>query len=410
MTRRLLPRLLVFSALALLLGVAGGSTVSAASAHRVAGHPKAHRHHHRVHRVVKHHVRRHHARKHAFAAPRTVSPLMTAAAGGRLRFGVYPWGAAGAVNQVAPQLVDDPAKALAAVKALQGGRSLVVRLYGQYTGIDDNEANALVSDARWWSDNGLGVDIVLRYRPARSDLASGYLPWVRAVATRLAALPGVVEIQIANEVNNASPAAGDGAYPGAIDAVAHGVPAARQAVIAAGRSDVKVGFNWAAGTSPCGNDRFWSNLRHAGGSAFTSAVGWVGIDIYPGTWSAPSPSVYPTASLINTSVADGVRCLRTQHMPAAGLSSTATITVAETGYPTDPTRSEATQTAVLRDTIASVQSVSQVYGVTDLQWFDLRDANTASGQLENGYGLLRDDYSPKPAFAAYQQIIAAQGA
>lgn len=97
-------------------------------------------------------------------------------------------------------------------------------------------------------------------------------------------------------------------------------------------------------------------------------------------------------------------------MVGAGLSGAATITVAETGYPTDPARSEATQAAVLQDTVASVASVRRTYGVTDLRWFCLRDANTTSGQLENGYGLLHDDYSPKPAFSAYQQIIAAEGA
>jgi exo-beta-1,3-glucanase (GH17 family) len=97
-------------------------------------------------------------------------------------------------------------------------------------------------------------------------------------------------------------------------------------------------------------------------------------------------------------------------MVVAGLSSAATITVAETGYPTDAARSEATQASVLKNIIGSVQSVAPAYGVTDLQWFSLRDANTASGQLENGYGLLHDDYSPKPAFTAYQQIIATQGA
>jgi hypothetical protein len=375
---------------------------SAASAHRGG-------HHHRGHKTVKRHPRTRHGRNRPTAVATTVSPLMTAPTGRTLRFGVYPWAGAGAVNQVDPQLVDVPAKALAAVKALQGGRSLVVRLYGQYTGVDTTEADALLSDAKWWSDNGLGVEMVLRYRPARPDLASGYVPWVRTVTTRLAALPGLVAIQIANEVNNTSANAGDGAYPGVITALAQGVPAARQAVVAAGRSDVKIGFNWAAGNSPCSNEPFWSALKQAGGSAFTSAVGWVGIDIYPGTWSPPSPSVYPTASLVSASVTSGVGCLRTQHMPAAGLSSAVTITVAETGYPTDASRSEATQTAVLKATIASVQSVSQVYGVTDLQWFSLRDANTASGQLENGYGLLHDDYSPKPAFTAYQQIIAAQG-
>jgi hypothetical protein len=134
---------------------------------------------------------------------------------------------------------------MTAVKALKGARTLTVHPYGQYTGIDSAEADALISDAKWWSDNGLRVEMVLRYRPARPDLAAGYVPWVRTVAARLAALPGLASLQIGNEPNNtASAAAGDGAYPGVINAIAHGVPAARQALVTAGRPDVKVGFNW----------------------------------------------------------------------------------------------------------------------------------------------------------------------
>ena len=335
---------------------------------------------------------------------------MTTASSG-LHFGVYPWAGAGAVNPTDPQVADDPAKAMAAARVLKGSRTLTMHLYGQYTGIDNGEANALISDAKWWSDNGMRVEMVLRYRPARADLAAGYVPWARTVATRLAALPGLVALQIGNEPNNTtSAAAGDGAYPGVINAIAHGVPAARKALLAAGRPDVKVGFNWAAGNSPCTTEPMWSRLRAAGGSAFTSSVGWVGIDVYPGTWSAPSQTTFPTASLVNATITDSLRCLRTRHMITAGLPASVTITVAETGYPTDADRSEATQAAVLQQTIASIESVRYKYGVTDLRWFSLRDANTASGQLENGYGLLRDDYTPKPAFAAYQQIIAAEGA
>jgi hypothetical protein len=329
----------------------------------------------------------------------------------RLRFGVYPWAAAGAVNHVDPATRENPAESMAAVKALQGHRSLVVRLYGEYTGIHPGEAHSLLSDAQWWSRHGLEVEMVLRYRSARPDLAPGYVPWVRRVATRLARLRGLVAIQIANEVNNtASAAAADGAYPGAITALVQAVPVARQAVEAAGRPDVKIGFNWAAGRSPCSSQAFWSKLKRAGGRAFTSAVGWVGIDIYPGTWSAPSPAVNPDFGLINTSITNGVRCLRTAHMAAAGLSRAVSITVSETGYPTDPSRSEITQAEVLVAIIASVESISGLYGITDVQWFSLRDANTASGQLENGYGLLRDDYGRKLAFTVYQQIIAVAGA
>ena len=330
---------------------------------------------------------------------------------GRLHFGVYPWAGAGAVNPTDPQVADNPAQTMAAAKVLKGTRTLTMHLYGQYTGIDNGAADALISDAKWWSDNGMRVEMVLRYRPANPGLAAGYVPWARTVATRLAALPGLVAIQIGNEPNNTtSAAAGDGAYPGVINAIAHGVPAVHDALVAAGRADVSVGFNWAAGNSPCTTEPMWSQLRAAGGSAFTSSVGWVGVDVYPGTWSAPSPSTFPTPSLVNATITDSLRCLRTQHMATAGLPASVTITVAETGYPTDAQRSEATQVDVLRQTIASVESVRIKYGVTDLRWFALRDANTASGQLENGYGLLRDDYTLKPAFTAYQQLIAVEGA
>lgn len=404
MARRLLPALLALAALAGLASATGAAIAVAKPAHRLSSRHHHHHHHRRRHRAS-------HARIHRIAFATKHQPVaLTSNAGAGLRFGIYPWGASGAVNQVAPQLADNPTLALAAVKALQGNRSLTVRLYGQYTGADGTEADQLVSDATWWSANGLHVQMVLRYRPADAAVAAGYVPWVRAVATRLAALPGLSMLQIGNEVNNTSPAAGDGSYPGAVAAIAQAIPAARQAVVAAGRADVKIGFNWAAGMSPCTTEPFWSQLRQDGGTAFTSAVGWVGIDVYPGTWSAPSMSTDPTASEIDSTITSSLSCLRTKHMVTAGLSSATAIAVAETGYPTDASRSEATQTAVLRDTIAAVQSVRQLYGVTDLLWFSLRDANTASGQLENGYGLLHDDYSPKPAFSAYQQIIATQGA
>ena len=329
----------------------------------------------------------------------------------RLRFGVYPWAAPGAINPVNPQVPDDPYKALSAVKDLQGARSMTVHIYGQYTGADPGEADALISDARWWSDNGIRVETVLRFRPANSDLASGYVPWVEAVTARLAAIPGVTAIQIGNEANNtASGAAADGAYAGALQAIASGVPAARRSVVAAGRPDIRIGFNWAPGTAACEPDPFFAALRRAGGAALAEATSWVGIDVYPGTWSAPSPSVYPSSELIRSSIVSSLACLRRVQMPYAGLSKATTITVAETGWPTGANRSELMQAAVLRDIVGGVQSVSGLYGVTDLRWFDLRDANTASGQLENGYGLMHDDYSPKPAFGAFRELVAADGA
>jgi hypothetical protein len=41
-----------------------------------------------------------------------------------------------------------------------------------------------------------------------------------------------------------------------------------------------------------------------------------------------------------------------------------------------------------------------------LRWFDLRDADSSSSSFESQYGLMRDDYSPKPAFGAYRALVA----
>ena len=45
------------------------------------------------------------------------------------------------------------------------------------------------------------------------------------------------------------------------------------------------------------------------------------------------------------------------------------------------------------------------YNTTDYFWFDLRDADTSSPNFQQQYGLLRDDYAPKPAFDAYRKLV-----
>ena len=47
------------------------------------------------------------------------------------------------------------------------------------------------------------------------------------------------------------------------------------------------------------------------------------------------------------------------------------------------------------------------YNVTDYRWFDLRDHRTSSPNCQQQYGLLRDDYTPKPAFAVYAELVEA---
>ena len=327
----------------------------------------------------------------------------------RLRFGVYPWGGVGCVEQCAPSVPENAERSMAMVKQLKGSRSLVVHLYGAYDGVSDASADSLLSEASWWSSNGLKISAVLRYRPADAGKAAGYPAWVRAQARRLAALSGTTSIQIANEPNNPAPDAGDGSYPGVVSAIAAGVPAARAEVEGAGRPDILIGFNWAAGESPTTTEPMWAGLERAGGSAFTQAVGFVGVNVYPGTWTAPVAPSGLTAALVDTTTRSTLGAVRNKHMVAAGVGG-AGIVITETGYPTTAARTATMQDLMLRTIVGVAESTKSIFGVTGVYWFSLRDGNTASGQLENGYGLLRDDYTPKPAFTTLQGLVATTGA
>ena len=47
--------------------------------------------------------------------------------------------------------------------------------------------------------------------------------------------------------------------------------------------------------------------------------------------------------------------------------------------------------------------------MTDYRWFNLRDNNSGGADLFSAVGLLRDDYSRKPAFASYRRAIRLHG-
>ena len=79
----------------------------------------------------------------------------------------------------------------------------------------------------------------------------------------------------------------------------------------------------------------------------------------------------------------------------------------ETGWPTDDQRTEDTQVQVLTAVADAV--LASGTGVQAYEWFSLRDGLT-TGTWTARFGLLRDDYTPKPAFAAIQQLIADQTA
>jgi hypothetical protein len=325
--------------------------------------------------------------------------------GERLRFGLTPAGEAGALGPRVEPVPDDPPRTLAALGRLRAPKSaLVLRLNRFFWSDGEAGIQRFLTLVDRYTSHGFPVELQLRFHPAaghESDVA-GFVAWVRDVVDRFGSNPGVVGLQVTNEVNfTISPDSSDGAYAGARDALIQGVIAAKDEARRRGYRQITVGFNWFFRTDPSNEDSFWNYLRDHGGDAFRAAVDWVGLDVYPGTVFPPVESPGGERDGMVAAMSSLRRCW----MPRVGLADSVPIHIEENGWPTGPGRSEDHQVEALRLMVGAVDDFRGTYNVTDYRWFDLRDHNTSSSNVQHHYGLLRDDYSPKPAFDVYRQLI-----
>jgi hypothetical protein len=267
--------------------------------------------------------------------------------------------------------------------------------------------------ARRYTRAGELVEIQVRYHPAPA-LAGNLGAWVRYVrhvVDTFGANRRVVAMTITNEVNlTFSPNTSDGYYQRAQDALIQGIEAAHAEAVRRHFSQLRFGFTYAYRLLPTADTAFFKYLHDHGGSRFTTALGFVGLDFYPG-------SVYPPVMLPGDSYrhelsqAAGVvrRCLA----PLAGIPNHVPIWITENGVPTG-VLSDAQQAAALAELVRAAHDYARTDGITDYRWFNLRDSVSSGPQTLVGVtfssdGLLRDDYAPKPSFAVYRRLIGGLG-
>ena len=298
---------------------------------------------------------------------------------------------------------EDQVKTLTALDRLRpSGGPFTLHIYRSYTGTssdakEETEQRRLVD---LYTSRGYGVEIVIRYR--RDNDPAGFASFVRATVDRFGDNPLVRGFQVTNEVNfGASGDSSDGAYAGARDALIQGVIAAKRRARLRGYSQIRIGFNWFYRTDPGSEDGFWRYLGTHGGPEFVRSLDWVGLDVYPGTFFPP---VAPAASS-GDFVVNALSQMRQCFLREANIPKTVPIHIEENGYPTGPGRSYDAQRTALESMVGAANAYRANYNVTDYRWFDLRDADSGSPNFQHQYGLLRDDYTPKPAFESYRSLV-----
>jgi hypothetical protein len=300
---------------------------------------------------------------------------------------------------------DNKAKRDAALLRLKGKRMLRVRLNRLFEADGWAGIAAFRRMARHYASRGFQVEVQVRYHPApeRNGDIAAWLRYVRKVVRAFGPIKRVVGLQITNEANlSFSANTSDGAFENAIEALARGVVAAKREARKRGYNQLDTGFNYAWRFGDSDAD-FWRAVGAAGGRPLRRATDWVGIDAYPGTY-VPASMTNPGDALL-----EAVAQVRECYMPLAGFGRKTPIHLEEIGYPTGPGRSEDTQASVLHSFVKTMHRYRGTYDVTNMNWFDLRDNNSAGPNFQSFFGLLRDDYSPKSAFAVYRRLIAHLG-
>jgi hypothetical protein len=292
-----------------------------------------------------------------------------------------------------------PAPERVRVAELQGdGPPIMPRMYVNWTGPPSTEA--VLGQVAQYAALGLPWDLVLCYRDP-----SGSVPAWASFVSRVVAEHGhqLAAVQVTGEANLAGlPAAADGAYPAVREALVRGVLGAAAAKWESGAS-AAIGFAIAPEVDPAASG-FWTAIRNLGGSDFAAALDYAGIDMYPDVFG-------PRFSLdrLPGAVDWLLRTYRERDLAGAGIPATVPIRICENGWPTGPDRPEETQADVFEAILRTVHELRDELNVTHWELFTLRDADSSKDGLFYRFGILRDDYSRKPAFGRLRTLIAELG-
>ncbi|MER6300679.1 hypothetical protein ABT247_14065 [Kitasatospora sp. NPDC001539] len=307
-------------------------------------------------------------------------------------FGIYPGGLVGDdTGLIEPVRPDDPARITAALRELQGGEAgLTVRAYRMYP-----DGAHTPERPEQYAVEGRELELVLQYREPSGEL-DGWLDFVRRTVRTQGG--GLAYVQICEEPNVDLPPV-DGSIPNVCRAMVEGVVAAKEEALARGHDHLAVGFN-AAPSFDAAADAFWDELGELADDRFHRALDYVGVDFFPDVFRpVPADRLTDAVRAVLTGFREGA-------LPRAGIGPAVPLRICENGWPTGPGRSEARQAEVVEEVVRAVVGLASELTITGYTFFALRDADSAGPGLFRRFGLLRDDYAPKPAFEVYRRLVA----
>ncbi|MFC5452855.1 hypothetical protein [Paenibacillus aestuarii] len=318
-----------------------------------------------------------------------------------LTFGIYPLGVAGTPTGLAVGPQDDYEKIQAALQDLRvSDKTLHARNYVIYYG-PDSEGRMLAAAERY-AQGGVMTDLTVGCLQEPDIDLEGWLGFIRKLLRNHGSQ--LTSLQITNEPNLSFM---DGSKPYVLQALVEGVVAAKAEVTQLNLQDrVQIGFG-SVPESAVTLPHFWENLAKLGGERFIRSVDFVAHNFYVDVFDENPLEL----SEVPAAVERTLRQFREKDLTILGLPAHVPIRVTENGWPTGKNpfnpveRSYERQTHVLESVIRTVYRLRNELNITHYELFGLRDADSAKDDLFHQFGIVRDDYSPKPAYDTFKKLI-----
>lgn len=294
---------------------------------------------------------------------------------------------------------DDASAIIKALDELQAAAAdFLVRTYASYEYFPDDETYTLgdhqLRDSLRYLANGRKIDLVLSFQNENDPELIGWKNMIKKAIKDFG--PHIAKIQVTEEAN-ASLAPVDGHYEGAIEALVEGVVFAKKEVNDQ-KLNIAIGFNAAPDMDP--DQLFWKKIAELASDDFYRSLDYIGLDCFPDVFQPIDQSK------MEESLYQLLKMFKLKNLKTAGIPDTIPLHITENGWPTNAKRSEKKQSEVLECVIRTIHRHRKEFNITHYEHFGLRDANSQEEDIMNRFGIMRDDYSPKPAFYSYKKLIA----
>ena len=314
-----------------------------------------------------------------------------------MTFGIYAGSVAGTETDLAIGKEDNPQLILQALTQLScPDKNFLVRGYIHYLG-EGRLGYEAPENIEQYANENRRLDIVICYRSSKYDEDD----WTKSIIKIINRYKDKLStIQITEEPNLKTAFAGDGSFDNIEKALLAGVVTAKKE-IEKQQLKIKVGFNAIPSFNPA--DTFWNIIGNDEFKKLREAIDYIGLDFYPDVFRPVALDGQPND--LEQSVVNVLRYFRNINLKTGNVPLSVPIHITENGWATGENRTYERQAEVIEKIIRTILSIKDELNIDTYEVFALRDTNTSNQNIFYQFGLLNDDYFPKPAFEIYQKLI-----